>query len=179
MSAVSRNLLYYGSDDPRLDRVSLRAGPLVMTYEQGDLRSIRLGEHEVLRRVYVAVRDRDWGTVPAVLSNVEVAAGDASFRVAYEARHRASDVDFAWRAAIEGDASGALRFRMDGEARATFLRNRIGFCVLHPAACAGAPCLVEHADGTTARARLPEWISPDQPVAPFDAADGRRCGWCF
>ncbi len=49
----------------------LRAGPLTMLYENGDLRYIRLGEHEIVRRLYVAVRDRNWGTVLPQFSNVQ------------------------------------------------------------------------------------------------------------
>ena len=44
-------------------------------------------------------------------------------------------------ATIEGESDGTIRFAMDGGARSTFLRNRIGFCVLHPIReCAGARC---------------------------------------
>jgi hypothetical protein len=43
------------------------------------------------------------------------------------------------------------------------MRNRIGFCVLHPAACAGAPCRVEYTDGTTQESSFPHYIQPDAP----------------
>ena len=44
------------------------------------------------------------------------------------------------QARIEGTADGRIVYSIDGAAGSTFLRNRIGFCVLHPAAeCAGVP----------------------------------------
>jgi hypothetical protein len=53
---------------------------------------------------------------------------------------------------------------MEGVARATFLRSRIGFCVLHPlTGCVGQPCTVEHVDGSVEEGVFPALISPNQP----------------
>ncbi|MDP9380023.1 MAG: hypothetical protein M3Q29_07720 [Chloroflexota bacterium] len=142
----------------------LRAGPLSLRYEQGDLRYIRLGAREVLRRVYVAVRDRNWGTVPAVLSNTQIDARDHSFEITYDVSNRQGEIDFTWKGSITGGADGTITFALNGEARSTFLRNRIGFCVLHPVKeCAGLPCEVEHSDGSVEHGNFPRYISPHQP----------------
>jgi D-apionolactonase len=54
---------------------------------------------------------------------------------------------------------------MDGEARSTFLRNRIGFCVLHPMReCAGTAARIEHTDGTLEEAVFPFYIAPQRRV---------------
>ncbi len=37
----------------------------------GELRYLRVGDVEVLRRVYVAVRDRLWRTIPPQISNLK------------------------------------------------------------------------------------------------------------
>ncbi|NJM39960.1 MAG: hypothetical protein HC853_03880, partial [Anaerolineae bacterium] len=63
---------------------------------------------------------------------------------------------------------------MDGEAHSTFLRNRLGFCVLHPADQAGAECVVEHVDGNSEQAKLPRTIYAYQPVEPFSEMRGLR-----
>ena len=42
-------VLYYGQDEALPQRVPLRAGPLTLLYEDGDLRSVRWDGHEVLR----------------------------------------------------------------------------------------------------------------------------------
>jgi hypothetical protein len=55
---------YYGSPGPLPAPRPLRAGPLSLRYETGDLRYLRLGELEVIRRIYVAVRDRCAGHLP-------------------------------------------------------------------------------------------------------------------
>lgn len=145
--------------------VSLQAGPLTMLFEQGDLRCIKLGSIEVIRRIYAAVRDHNWNTIPAVLRNVRIDTGRDFFSISYEAEHRQGNITFVWRGDIAGDADGVIRFSFDGEARTTFRRNRIGFCVLHPIAeCAGKKCTVEYQDGTRKRAGFPLLVAPEQPV---------------
>jgi hypothetical protein len=167
---LSTNVLYYGREDPLPERVPLRSGPLSVDYVAGDLRTVKLGEQEILRRVYVALRDRNWGTVPAALSNVRIESGDAGFRITYDAKHKQEDVYFVWQATITGDAQGTITFAMDGVARSIFLRNRIGFCVLHPMReCAGAACRIEHTDGTVEEGAFPEFISPHQPFVDIRA----------
>src|ERR1051326_7054715 len=97
---LPENFVYYGQERPLPERRRLRAGPLSLIYEEGDLRYIRLGEHEILRRVYVAVRDRNWGTVAPVLSNVRINAETDSFQIGFDARNRQDEIDFAWSGTI-------------------------------------------------------------------------------
>jgi hypothetical protein len=173
-AALPPHVLYYGTATPPPEQIALRAGPLSLIYESGDLRYIRLGGREIVRRVYVALRDRNWGTVPPVLSNVQIAQSDDAFQISYDVEQRQNEIDFFWRGRIIGDARGTIRFTMDGVARSTFLRNRIGFCVLHPSECAGVACQIEHVGGTIETARFPDYIAPQalvdgviHPVYPF------------
>jgi hypothetical protein len=165
--ALSRQVLYYGREGALPKQVALRAGPLALNYEQGDLRYIRMGKFEILRRVYVAIRDRNWGTIPAVLSNVQMDIEEDSFMIRYHVDNRQREIDFGWEGEVRGDAQGNIAFSMDGVARSTFWRNRIGFCVLHPASLAGSPVEVEHIGGSVERAAFPTDFVADQPVSPF------------
>ncbi len=142
----------------------LHAGPLSARYQNGRLRCVEAHGRDVLRQVCVAVRDEHWNTVPARLSQETIAAGADSFRVDFIAEHVAEAVDFAWRGAITGSADGSLRYTMSGEPRRSFLRNRIGFCVLHPIeGCAGENCTIEHTGGILEHSQFPRLISPKQP----------------
>lgn len=161
---LPKRVLYYGIDEPLPEQIPLRAGPLSLVYEAGDLRYIRLGEREILRRVYVAIRDRNWGTVPPRLTNLRKEILPDSFRITYDVANQQGEIDLAWKGTITGDRSGNLIFTMEGEARSTFHKNRIGFCVLHPIReCAGQPCAVEHTDGKVTSGVFPLYISPNQP----------------
>jgi len=150
----------------------LCAGPLRMRFDNGDLRYIRWGECEILRRVYIALRDRNWNTIPAEISNLNLEIGESSFHVSYDAAHREREIDFVWRGEITGDAAGTIRFTFDGEARSTFLRNRIGFCVLHPAELAGQPCRARYANGSEYATAFPELVAAEQPVRAIHDLSG-------
>ena len=162
------NILSYGRPDPLPARQTLRAGPLTLELEEGDLRYIRLGDRELLRRVYVAVRDPNWGIIPAVYSQTRQDIGPDRFTISFLAEHVGAGIDFAWHGRIAGDADGTVRYTLEGQARATFQKNRLGFCVLHPMAeCAGAACMVRHVDGSVEEGRFPEIIVPHQPFMDF------------
>ncbi len=155
--------------EPTPPPIALRAGALTMRYEQGDLRYICLGDHEILRRIYVAVRDPNWVTIPARLTLHELSVQPDSFTIRYRAEHQQGVISFIWEASIVGSADSSLTFTMDGEALSTFLKNRIGFCVLHPMSLAGAPCVVEHTDGTQTNGVFPVDIMPHQPFMDMRA----------
>ncbi|MDR3738992.1 MAG: hypothetical protein P4L40_08220 [Terracidiphilus sp.] len=143
---------------------TLRAGPLEAAFTDGELRHVRVGGVEVLQRIYVAVRDHNWGTTPGRVENISLHVGSGEFRIGFDSIHQRGGVDFRWRGTIIGTQSGGISFSMDGKAYSTFLRNRIGFCVHHPLReCAGKPCVVETADGAHERAQFPEFVSPHQP----------------
>ena len=144
----------------------LRAGPLTMMFEPrtGFLRHIRLGDHEVVRAIYAAVRDQNWGTVPPRLGQLQCDLAEKSFRLSFEVRCLQPGIDYVWKGTVSGDEAGRVFYTFEGETRSGFLRNRIGLCVLHPAAeCAGRPCLVEHSDGKLEQGAFPKLILPDQP----------------
>ncbi|NJN97789.1 MAG: hypothetical protein HC875_28775, partial [Anaerolineales bacterium] len=131
--------------------------------------------HEILRRIYVAIRDPNWGTILPKLSNIQMDIQPDSFRISYDVENKQGDIDFFWRGAISGDTAGTISFSMDGEARSTFRRNRIGFCVLHPMECAGAPAQIEHVDGSVEENSFPRYIGQQlvidgivKPVHPFE-----------
>jgi hypothetical protein len=163
MTNLAENTLFYGGNQAPPRETVVRSGPVTARLEEGTLRYVRLGRHEVLRQVYAAVRDHNWETVAARVSDVEVDAGDDSFIITFTSHHERDDVDFTWDGRITGSADGTIVFSFDGRANSTFRRNRIGFCVLHPMECAGAPCTVEHVDGATTHGEFPERISPHQP----------------
>jgi hypothetical protein len=168
----------------------VHAGPLTAVFERVGLRWISHGGTEVLRGIYVAVRDAHWRTIPADVSGVGIDQHDAGFAISFEARHLDRQVDFIWHGRIEALASGTLTFSMDGEARSTFARNRIGLCVLHPlAGWIDRFAIVEQTDGAPDEVIFPKDVSPHQvmrgvrairnEVAPGLIADLRFEGEVF
>ena len=108
-------------------------------------------------------------------------AEPASFRVRFLAHHERGPVRFDWRAEIEGTPDGRIVFAVRGTAGASFLRNRIGLCVLHPAeACAGRRVHRRDRGRRPRRERLPgaRLAAPALPQRSRDPARGlaRRRG---
>jgi hypothetical protein len=159
---LTDNVIRYGSNEPLPERHILRAGPVSAVLENGDLRYVRLGDIEIVRRLYVAIRDRNWDTIPANYTTFRVHDHGDHFRVELAAEHVSADVDFTWSGSIEGSTDGTIRYALDGAPRKPFLRNRIGFCVLHPSDLAGAPARTETPDGPV-EGLFPDLISPHQP----------------
>ena len=144
MSTTSRSaqMKQYGSDAPLPERRLLRAGPVSAVLEGGDLRYVRIGNTEIVRTLYIAIRDRNWGTIAPVYTRYDVQDDGDAFRVDLAAEHVSADVDFAWSGRIEGRSDGTIEYVLSGAPRKRFYRNRIGFGVLHPAELAGVPAVV-------------------------------------
>jgi len=168
MTPTPLAFLLHGSSQPPPPPRPLRAGPLTVLYQSGDLRSIRLGSIEVLRRIYGAVRDQNWGTVPGTRVEEVIEATPDAFRISYLSRHHQGPIRFSWFAHLVGEPDGTLRFRFSGRAESTFSRNRIGLCVLHPIfECAGKPCQVRRLDGSSDELTFPGLVACRQPIPGF------------
>jgi hypothetical protein len=173
---ADRARLVHGGDAPLPERHAVRAGPLALVIEAGDVRQVHLGGREVVRRIYGAVRDATWRTVPARIDGFTLERGRDSFRCRYRAVHRQDAVAFAWDAAIDGAADGTLTFAFEGIAETTFERNRIGLCVLHPLpALSGAPVRVTRTTGDIRALRFPDLVAVEQPMAGFDDIAALAC----
>lgn len=130
-----------------------------------DLRYVRIGRVELVRRVYAAVRDGSWNTVPGAVSDVEVTVGDDAFDVRFQVRHQAQDIDFTWAGAIQGERSGRITYGFEGRAETDMHYNRIGICIHHPwRETAGAAFRARTAEGEIAGS-FPDLIGPQ----PFDS----------
>ena len=146
--------------------IALRAGPLSMVFDPDHamLRFIRVGQVEVLRGINAPVRNQYWGTLPTKVSNIRVRSEKGQFALTFDVSCVQRDIDFSWSGKVVGTQEGSLTFHFRGLAKSSFLKNRIGFCVLHPAAAAGRPWEIETTDGSLAKGQFPQWISPHQPA---------------
>src|SRR6266508_6201311 len=94
-----KTVLYYGSRDALPKPLELRAGPLTLMFDPRSayLRHMRLGDYEVLRGIYGAVRDQNWATIPSQVSNLESKINKDSFRLTFDVTCCWREVDFFWR----------------------------------------------------------------------------------
>lgn len=145
-------------------------------YENGAVRRIMSGSTEILRMIFSAVRDRNWGTLePQVLSE-KIEQDHSGFKVETTIAYIRNEIRF--RAFYRITGSGRmLSLEMSGEALSTFLKNRIGFCVLHPIReCAGKTFTITGPDGKRHNSLFPVQISPHQPAKNIRALEWNPSG---
>jgi hypothetical protein len=135
---------------------------LTLWLEDGGLRYVRLGDLEIVRRVYVAVRDPSWATAEAQLSELSLTEdAGGGFRATFTVTNRLGPIAFRWQGTVTGAANGGLSFTMEGEALSDFQANRIGICVLHPVEpLRGRAVRIETVDGHDVVSEFPETIRP-------------------
>lgn len=144
----------------------LAAGPIHVKLQDGQLRYLRVGDKEVVRRIYFAVRDGNWATAMPRYTKMMVDDQKDHFTVEMAAECKMGKVDFSWTGKIIGSADGKIVFSAEGTPNADFDSNRIGLCVLF-----GTPSLAEQefeTDGTTpARGKFPTLVSPTHVADQF------------
>ena len=123
---VNTTFLQYGRTEPFPKPLALRAGPLTALFEPhtGFLRYVRLGDHEVIRAIYGAIRDENWATIPSEVSNLKSTINKDSFVLSFDVQCRSQSVDYLWRGLVTGEASGQITFTFDGESRSAFRRKK-------------------------------------------------------
>lgn len=143
----------------------LTAGPFTVLYENGFLRYIKSGGNEIVRMIYFALRDENWGTCEYNIENEQITVSDNTFQIQYDCFHRKQGVEVLhWEVLISGSSSGEIVFEIEGLVMQDILKNRAGFCILHPIKeCAGQPVTIGHVDGSVSELIFPENIAPDDP----------------
>lgn len=160
-SSLSNEIKWHGNHNKNAVNSNLKAGCISMIYEQGQLRYISVGDHELIRMIYPAVRDREWLTSEPVISGEEFDIRADSFRITYFCKYVSGEINFIARYKIEGNSDNSLIFSLEGEAMNTFKKNRIGFCVLHPVEeYAGKSCMIGHTNGESETFLFPRLIAP-------------------
>ena len=121
-----------GVDASPPDLRPVRAGSLSAALDGAELRYVKTGGVEIVRRIYAAVRDREWNTIPGETLAYELDDLGDAFSVRFTIRHASHDLAFTWDGGIEGRDDGVIELWLDGAAEHQMLYSRIGFCVLHP-----------------------------------------------
>ena len=143
----------------------LKAGPFTVLYQNGFLRYINYGSTEIVRMIYFALRDENWGTYEAEIENEEVTIQEDSFKITYDCFNRKNETAIVhWKASIIALPTGEIVFEIHGEALMDVKKNRAGFCLLHPIReTIGQPCKIIHADGSISNSMFPEFVASENP----------------
>jgi hypothetical protein len=161
--ALPERVKQTGRSGEEPDELLLNAGQLRICFSNGALRYISADNNELIRMIYVAVRDRDWLTIAPLIKDQKIEKNENSFRISFSCFYQNGEINFSADYIIEGREDNSIVFTMEGRALESFEKNRIGFCVLHPIdGYAGTNCLIGHSDDSVEQSVFPEEISPDQ-----------------
>jgi len=142
----------------------LVAGPLTLEYSEGSLWNISNGSEEIIRRIYLVFQDINWTSRPFVIKDEIWQIADRSFSAKIKAQGSHDAKDLSVELEITGSESGEITYRFSASTAVSFMRNRLGLCLLHPVAgLAGRNCELTKADGAVEISRFPDAISPNQP----------------
>jgi hypothetical protein len=163
-SAISKSIALCGTDQPDVVGRVLKAGPMQVEFDNGQLRYLKVHGTEVLRAIGFLVRDENWGTYIPKISALDVDERKGGFSISFHAVCSRRGQEIAYDAAIEGRADGSLEFSATAIPKTDFLTARTGFVVLHPLkGVAGQPATAEHVDGKVVESEFPPLVNPVQP----------------
>lgn len=142
----------------------LVAGPLTMEYSEGSLWNVSNGSEEVIRRIYLVFQDINWTSRPFVIKDETWQIANRSFiaTIKMQGSHDAQDLSVELE--ISGSETGEITYGFQAFTVVSFLRNRLGLCLLHPVeGLAGRECDLTKVDGAVEKSKFPNEISPNQP----------------
>ena len=122
----SSAVMLFGTEtvDPK-GRV-LRAGSLTATLDSGALRTIRVGDVEVIRGIAFLVRDENWGTFAPQITNLMVTETDGTFSERYDGHCQDAARSIRYQATITCSSNGDLSFTVAAKPETDVLTNRTG-----------------------------------------------------
>ncbi len=134
---ITRDERLYGAQCKTPIARELRAGPIRLRFQDGELRYLYVGEKEIVRRIYFGVRDQRWDTVMPEINTIDIQQQAQAFTITLTATCRNDVADYTWNGAITGTADGRITFTVSGQANADFTSPRIGINVLYGTASLG------------------------------------------
>lgn len=163
--------------------MKLQAGSLNIFYENGFLRQIKQNGTEIVRMIYFALRDHNWGTFDRKIEKEVIESHEDCFSISYTClniiKHEevvSADTNhgvgadtnlgavFEWEVKIDGDRNGEITFEIRGKALQDVRRNRAGFCILHPIeGVATQPVTIIHDADSETETHFPQYIAANDP----------------
>lgn len=164
VASPTRAIKLFGTEEPRPETRTLRAGALSVEYEAGKVRYVRVDGHEAIRGIAFVVRGPGWETFHPKISNLQIEEREDTFSVSYDGDVNEDVGSISFHAKIEGSGESGLTFSVAARVGEEFNTGRTGFVILHPVAgVAGAPCTILHTDGSSDETVFPEHVMPLQP----------------
>jgi hypothetical protein len=143
--------------------LKLVAGRWSAVLDGAVVHSVRAGDTEVAQRVYVAVRDAAWNTIPGeVRDSVVLSRRPEVVEVALDVRHRLGPIDLTWHGTVSLHEANGFGFTFAGRAETSFSFAKVGLNVHHPLETTLGRRLRAHTPAGWVEHRVPTEISPQR-----------------
>jgi len=158
---------------------TLRAGPVTLDFVDGDLRHVRAGGEELIRRVTFNVRHHKWDTADWRLESFRLQQRPASFSLRFSAGCEIAGAGYTWSADVFGEDDGTITYSVAGVAHADSAEvRRAGLNLLYANECVlGQPFETMYLDGKIVQHTFPELVPAHHlPAMDFTRISHRTRG---
>lgn len=139
------------SDTSLAERHSI--GPVSWTTHAADVRYVRWAGQEIIRRIFVTLRDRQWQEVSPSTWSCRATRKDDSLQLDLSARHETEGIQFGWQGVFAVNTrTQEISFTLTGTVPDEMIVNRLGLVVLHPT------------DGLVGGSATVSWLSGQQTI---------------
>jgi len=158
---------------------TLHAGPVTLDFVDGDLRRVRAGGEELIRRITFNVRHHQWDTADWRLDSFRLQQQPDSFTLHFSAACEIAGARYTWSADMFGENDGTLTYSVAGVAHADSTEfRRAGLNLLYANECVlGQPFETTHLDGKIAQHTFPKLVPAHHlPAMDFSKISHRTHG---
>jgi hypothetical protein len=114
------------------DQIRLKVGEFTCFLDGADIRELWIGGRRILSRLYIAVRDEAWNTVPYSCSEPEISMGLDGFDVRLRCAVDVPPIGAEWIVRIAATSEGEFEYAMDGRMSNSFRFAKLGLNLHHP-----------------------------------------------
>ncbi|HLI14799.1 MAG TPA: hypothetical protein VKV23_01930 [Acidimicrobiales bacterium] len=141
-------------------RARLEAGDLACVLDGADVRDLSFAGRRLLTRLYIAVRDEAWNTIPFEVTRRDVSSGPGRFDVALSCSVDDGPIRAEWSVSIAGRADGEFSYSMRGRMLSSFRYAKLGLNLHHPLPESLGARWVSRRGDRRASGRIPGLIEP-------------------
>jgi hypothetical protein len=138
----------------------LEAGPLSCVLDGADIRDLSVGSQRILTRLYIAVRDEGWNTIPFRFTQQVLLADGQQFQVRLECTVDEPPIRAEWVATVGGTADGEFSYSLRGQFLSQFRFAKLGLNLHHPLPENLGARYVARRGSETATGTVPSLIEP-------------------
>jgi len=158
------NTILNGSSTVIPEPLSLKAGLTDLIFQDGMIRQIAYNSTPICNRIYFALRDHYWNTIPGSFTIIHHSITPTGFAISFKGIYKQDTIELESLFDLRGNSSGEIQFSFKALAHTSFYRNRIGFCTLLPIDhYRGKTYRVIRSDNKVISSTFPDIIEPWQP----------------